>query len=262
MRLKQEHPREAIVLRPAVPPADLAAVDQEGPRAAWFTTKFERGKDQLSRARHLAGDAKGIATGLTRVLSETNDPAKVVARFLEALPIAVPLIDRHSDAVVIGTLGEAGAGLFAGRGVELLYVRAQGDRPARLRVSSLTSGAARADASVNTRTFVHSIYGDADAIAGSTRRVGGEAGISMASVGAFRLKVPKDVSASSPSGWSATLGVGVGVGIPILCKLNAFGVFDQPKVTVFLSEEETARIEALLAGSPDRARLRKLAQRL
>jgi hypothetical protein len=228
----------------------------------WVSSAYEGTKKAIGGVGKVAGDAKAVASALGTVLLETHDPPKIVSRFIEALPAVAPLADKKADAIAIGTLGEAGAVIFAGSGAEMLYVRPKDGKPARLQVSALSATSAKANLAVGTRAFLHCFYGDPDALLSSPGRSGGEAGILIASFGAFRVQQPEGATTPAPVGWATGLGAGIGIGVPLLSELGTFEIKPEPKLTVFLTPEETATIEAHLSASPDRSAMRALANKL
>src|SRR5205814_463465 len=132
-------------------------------------------------------------------------------------------VDRRADAIAIGYSGEAIAGIGASIGTEIEYIRAKDDSPARIRVNDLEGQVGRLSIGAGTRAFVRCEYGDPDTIARATVRNGGELGLLVASAGLFKGFVEGE-DVAPVKGWTAALGVGGGLGIPILSDAGVFHV--------------------------------------
>jgi hypothetical protein len=65
---------------------------------AWYESAYDGVKEKLQGAKSFATDTQEVAKSLLKVLSEIEDPPKVVDRFIARLPAAVPFADKKADA--------------------------------------------------------------------------------------------------------------------------------------------------------------------
>lgn len=228
------------------------------------TTVGKMAGEALDSVKSEVQNVMAITTSLAKVHEDVADPPKVVERFLASIPAVRRFLDAKADAIAIGYLGEGGAGLVGAIGAEILYVREQGDRPARLRVSRVTGQLARLNIGAATRAYFRCLYGDADAIASATERKGGEVGAGVlisASVGFFKSEIPG--SAKPVRGWMGSLGAGGGFGIPLLSDSALYQLKENPIASIVLTKEQAKSIEEAIAqGAPDRSWLRGVATSL
>lgn len=220
-----------------------------------------RSSDAFANARAAADGAATVARvvlgNIARAADEAPDADKLVDRYVNALSIVAPQMDAKADALGVGRIGEAGAGVANLDGMELLYVR--GRRP-QIRVSQLFGKAARLALGASAGAYVACLYGDPIALSHATTRRGADIDIVLASIGFFRAT--SAIGQSKASGWMVGLSAGVDVGVPLLGELSAFQFEERIIGRADLTGRHVERIEAALAVAPDRSVRRRIAKAL
>lgn len=213
-----------------------------------------------SSARDVGAQARQLIELLERAPEDAKDHQRLLSRFLDALPIVSSQLDREADAVIIGYLGEAGAGLQTVRGIEIRYVKKSAEDEALLRVSRIEGRGARLAVGAATSGYAGCMYGLSEIVASSVTRRGADVGVAVAGFGFFSASVQG--ARASAGGWWLSLNAGLNIGVPILSDVGAFELEEIELGSFDLSPEEAARIDAVLAASPDRSWRRGLARRL
>lgn len=224
-------------------------------------TAYEKTVEGVNTATKAFKAVKNEVTTIVDTLKSArqhaHDPEKLVDSFLSSVPHVQKYVDSKADAVGIGYSGEAVAGYGKVIGAEIVYVRAKGDTPARIRVNDLEGEVGRISIGAGTRAFVRCAYGDPEAIVHASSRTGGELGLLVASAGLFEAKA--EGHEKPVKGWTAGLGVGGGLGIPLVSDAGWFRISENRVSTIDLTPEAAAKIEEALKQAPDRSWLRERA---
>ena len=146
-----------------------------------------------------------------------------------------------ADAVAVGVLKEATAGLGVTAGSEVVYNR----KTKEMTVKHLAGFGFRRDFGGTVRACSRSVYGEADAIAGSTHRPSLEVGVPFLSASGYQ-------KGSGARGFKVTLSAGASL-VPFLSDQSLFTVRETPSFTVPVSDDVAQAIEAALASSSESA---------
>ena len=241
-----------------------ANASEELRRSEAFHQARERARQAAGVAQKKAVEGGLLAKSLMELLAkapeELDTPPILIERFTALLPSLSGQLDREADAVALGYLRGAGAGVAEVAGTEVLYLRGEGPIRGHLRVSSLAGKVARLSIGASTAAYAACLYGQRAALARPGRRRGADAGVLVASLGFFRVMSTRGDRLAS--GWMAGLGAGVGLGIPILSDLSAFELADETIGALQLERKDSDEIEDALMDAPDRTWRRKLARKL
>lgn len=205
-------------------------------------------------------DAEVVVGALDAASSTPEDRAVVVESALRAFEKVGPQLDLLADAVAVGTIQEAGAGVASIQGTELVFVPADGPVRAQLRVNRIVGQSARLAIGGQVGAYAAAFYGPRSLLVRSLHRRGADLGLIALSLGFFRTSHP-----SAPefgAGWLIELAAGLNFGIPILSDLSAFELEEVTLAQYSLEAEETEALDAALASAPDRAGRRKVARLL
>jgi hypothetical protein len=202
------------------------------------------------------GETQVLLGSLAGAEADVARPARLVERLVAVLPRIAGQLDARADAFAVGHLGEVGAGIGGAEGVEILYVRGRGPHPARLRLSRTRGLTARLSVGVTRRAYGRCFYGPPDAIASAVTRQGLELGY-LAAVQVCTAHAPE--GGPTVHGWTASIGMAVGAGVPVVQESSVFSLTEEPLVSVLLDAAQVAAIEGALAGAHDRSLLRAVA---
>lgn len=220
-------------------------------------TAVQRAQEQVEWARtHI----EIIAGAIDAAESHPQDREVVLAAAARAFESVGSQLDMLADAVGIGSLREAGAGLTSLQGTEIIYVPADGPVRAQLRVSRLAGQAARLALGGQVGAHIVGYYGPRAAVVRPMSRRGGDLGLIALSLGFFRGLPERGGGAIG--GWLMELSAGVGLGIPVLSDLSGFELEEIPLATYSLTEAEAEPFDAALAAAPDRPHRRGIARML
>lgn len=242
-------------------------VEESASRAAERARETARGAgDRLERARH---ELEALVGALDRAGRAPDDRATVLRSAVEAFERAGPHLDLLADAVAVGVLQEAGAGVASIQGTELLFVPADGPVRAQLRVARIIGQSARLAVGGQVGGYVAAFYGPRDLMVRPLDRRGADLGVLVASLGFFRATASAhgsvDPAAGPPTrqrcagGWIVELAAGAALGIPILSDLSAFELEEVGLASYSLTAAEAEPIDSALAQAPDRPQRRKVA---
>lgn len=234
-------------------------------RAQRFAGDVRSGRwveDARSRAQDAARLAQESAAKwvlLFQQVHEGSDDADALARrFDEALETLGPQLDQACQAVSVGVIRRAGAGISHLTGQALTYVRPEGPIRAQIRYSELGGRVAALSLGTSAGGFAACLYGPRATLLEPLAYRGADAGLFLASAGLFRATGP--TGATAASGWLIGVGAGVGLGIPILSELSGFE-WQEYRRSVHAIPTPTSRpIESRIEASPDRRVRRRAAQ--
>lgn len=218
----------------------------------------EAAKAAQQKTKETTEKAQTLIASLGNAAGDVDDPHALARRFLEALETVEGQLDREADAVAIGYLSGAGAGVAGMSGTEIFYLRPDGPVQAHLRVSQVTGREARLSVGASTGAYVACFYGPRELLSRPARRRGVDAEVLVASLGFLRW----EVNEARAGGWMAGLNAGVGLGVPIAGNFSAFDFDEQPIGGVKLDTADSDRIEEIIVGAQDRAWRRRIAQAL
>ncbi|MEL6189588.1 MAG: hypothetical protein AAFU79_33610, partial [Myxococcota bacterium] len=210
------------------------------------------------RIEQVRREAEIVLDALDEVAHHAGDRELVLAATARLLERVGPQLDLLADGVVIGTLQEAGAGVAALRGTEILYVPADGPLRAHLRVNRVEGRAARLAIGGQIGAYVGALYAPRQVLLERFLRRGAELGLLLLSIRFFRLESSHEEMPGG-CGWLLELSAGVSIG---LSDLGAFEIEDTALAQYQLEPEEAAILDAALAQAPDAAARRRVARLL
>lgn len=226
-------------------------------RKAAETTRSAAGSAQES-IEQVRREAEVVLDALDEVGRHADDRALVLGAAARLLDRVGPQLDLVADAVVVGTLQEAGIGVAALRGTEIIYVPGDGPLRAHLRVSRTEGRSARLAVGGQVGAYVGAMYAPREILLERLLRRGAELGLVLLSMRFFRLESAVERAAQG-SGWLLELSAGVSIG---LSEIGAFEIEENLLAQYQLEPEEAEILDAALAKAPDAAARRRVARLL
>jgi len=218
-------------------------------------------REKAQRAAKSAQDNAARWVLLFQQVQEAPDDAEALAlRLDEALETLGPQLDRHCNAIAVGLVRRAGAGLSHLSGQSLTFVRPDGPIRAQIRYSELSGRTAALALGTSAGGFAACLYGPRASLLDPLTYRGADAGLFMASIGVFRA-APKS-GGDRASGWLLGVGAGVGLGIPVISDLSGFEWEELAPTAHSLPTAISRPIETRIDGSPDRKVRRRAAMAL
>lgn len=205
-------------------------------------------------------DAETVIGALDAIAKNPEDRVVVVGSAMHAFDIVGPQLDLLADAVAVGTVQEAGAGVASVQGTEVVYVPADGPVRAQLRVNRIVGQSARLAIGGQIGAYAAAFYGSRSLLLRSVDRRGADLGLIALSMGFFQAR--RSDQEEVAGGWILELAAGLAVGIPILSDFSAFELEEITLAQYALEPAEAEALDAALARAPDRTSRRKVARLL
>lgn len=187
--------------------------------------------------KSIADSATNLVEAVSKVEDNLDDPAGLVDRMARGMAAARSTMDAQADAISVGVLSEATAGLAGTSGHELVYLR----EPGELRVNKLDGVGVRIGLGGAVRAFVTNSYGTPKALRGSSKRRALELGAVVANLSINR---GSNGDAGGVSGFSTIFGIGMTASLPFLDGQALMSINEDPLLTIDLSEGQIAQLEA------------------
>lgn len=225
-------------------------------------------RSAAERLTKVQQDAETVLAALDRAAKNADDRTTVLAAAAEAFERVGPQLDLLADAVAVGTLQEAGAGVASLQGNELVFVPADGPVRAQLRVSRVVGQSARLAVGGQVGAYAAAFYGPRALMIRPLDRRGADLGLIALSLGFFQVRgqrrpdEPEGSAEPRAAGWLVELAAGVALGIPLISDLSAFELEEVVLTAYSLTEAEAEPFEAALARAPDRGQRRRVARLL
>jgi hypothetical protein len=222
----------------------------------------EAAEKTSEKAKQMSLTAKKLVGVLNSAAVECQNRDAFVKSITETLPEVAAQFDSQANALGIGFLAEAGAGLAGATGIEVLYVRKSDGERAVLKVSRTEGKSVRAAIGASSNAYAVSLYGEPVVLKSATKRRGADVDVLVASIGFFSITSAMAAPDQRSGGWFAGLGAGLNIGIPILSDLTAFEIEEQIIEKITLTDEEVEALEKAVETAPDRSTRRKIAKAL
>ena len=200
------------------------------------------------------------------VIERTPEDLNAVMKAAQtAFSIIAAQLDSDADAIAIGQLREAGAGIASVQGTELLFIPADGPVRAQLRISRVIGQCARLAVGGQVSAYAAVYYGDRDSLLLPLQRRGADVGVLIASMGFFRAqnkKKSQQQQLDTVTGWMVELGAGISLGIPIISDFSAFDSEEIQVVSYPLEREQNELLDCYRQQAPSRPGRKQLAKLL
>ncbi len=216
--------------------------------------------DAAAKAQEAKENTLYIAELLKKAPDKLEDREELIAMLYNALEKVSGQIDSNAQAITIGSIQQAGVGVAALQGTQIVFLPEDGPLRAQIRVSQTVGQAARLAVGASAGAYLSCFYGEREEMARPLTIRGADLGILVAAMGFFRAY--DDRKEKRGSGWIASLHAGLNFGIPILSDFSAFELEEVSLGGFSLSSQEAAPLMELLNNAPDRANRRKVAQYL
>ncbi len=187
--------------------------------------------------KSIADSATTLVAAVSEVEDNLEDHAGLVDRMVSGMAAARSTIDPSADAISVGMVSEATAGLAGTSGHELVYLR----ESAELRVNKLDGVGVRIGVGGAVRAFISNSYGTPKALRGSCKRRVLEFGAVVANLSINR---GGGGDAGGVSGFSTTFGIGMTASLPFLDGQAFMSMTEEPLLTIDLSQAQIDQLEA------------------
>jgi hypothetical protein len=222
---------------------------------------IEAAERTSEKAQKMSATAKKLVAMLNTAATDCQARDKFVENITkEILPDVAAQLDAKAQALGIGYLAEAGAGVAGVTGIEVLYVRPAPGERAMLKVARMEGKSARLAVGASSNAYACCLYGEPVVLKSATKRRGADVEVLVASIGFFSVTSAMAAPDQRAGGWLAGVGAGLNIGIPILSDLTAFEIEEQIIEKITLSDAEVAAIEDAIKDAPDRSTRRKIAK--
>ncbi len=193
-----------------------------------------------------------------RMYVQPEDAGGLAESFGEALDTLDHQLDNKCNAVAVGLLRRAGAGLSHVSGFSLTYVRPDGPIRAQLRFSEVSGRSAALALGTGAGGFAACLYGPRSTLLEPLRYRGADAGILVASFGLFQARAAARTDRAT--GWIVGAGAGIGLGVPFISDISGFDWEEYSRSVHALSKSMSEPIEARIVKAKDRRIRRRAAQ--
>ena len=222
---------------------------------------LEAAEKTSEKAQKMSATAKRLVAMLNTAATDCQDRDKFVQNLTTSiLPDVVAQFDSKAQALGIGYLAEAGAGVAGVTGIEVLYVRPAPGERAMLKVARMEGKSVRLAVGASSNAYACCLYGEPLILKSATKRRGADVEVLIASIGFFSVTSAMAAPDQRAGGWLAGLGAGLNIGIPILSDLTGFEIEEQIIEKITLTDDEVTAIEEAIKDAPDRSTRRKIAK--
>lgn len=211
--------------------------------AVWDKTKW-LGRQLVPASVHRAlskitASASDLISAVDGVEKDVDDHDRLVERLCQGMAAASATLDPEADAIAVGLMGETTAGVTAGSGHELVYLREE----SKLRLNRLDATGARIGVGGSLRAFTSNLYGEPEELSGSTGRNALELGAVVANLSFNRGRAGGKRGSRS---FSTIFSAGVVLSVPFLDGQAVTTVSERNLSTFDLNHEQVMKLEKAL----------------